>query len=656
VVLADNDVHVSPDTPVLHRARGTVQFSEKGFRLVGVQARALGGETRLEGGTRVAAGGEPASVQLRAQGTVTADGLRQAHEIGFLSRLARDFHGSTSYNLALAFRRGVPEVQVTSTLQGLAINLPAPLNKTADSVLPLHYETALTRESLLPGARMQEVLAVDLGRIASVDFVRDLSTPQARVLRGTIAVGLSPGESVLMPDEGVTANVQLVNLNVDAWEEALGRVAGPQPTAALAASTQQESAPDPALAYLPTVLALRAKELSAEGRTLHNLVVGGSRDGRVWRANVDADELNGYVEYRQPQNTGAGRLYARLARLSMAASAANDVEALLEQQPGSIPALDVAVEEFELKGRRLGRLEIDAVNRGAGTVVREGGIREWRLNKLSLSTPEGSFTASGNWAAIGAQPQAPGAPRQDPPPGERRRTSMKFRLDINDSGQMLARFGMKDIVRRGRGAMDGNVSWIGSPMDLDHASLTGGFHVNVENGQFLKADPGLAKLLAVLSLQSLPRRLALDFRDVFSEGFAFDFVRGDVTIDRGIAATNNLQMKGVNAAVLMEGKADIGRETQDLKVVVVPEINAAGASLVATVINPAIGLGTFLAQMFLREPLMRAATQEFHVDGTWADPRVTRVPRSSTVPGSSTLGAPTVGAVPQSAPAEGARN
>jgi uncharacterized protein YhdP len=87
-------------------------------------------------------------------------------------------------------------------------------------------------------------------------------------------------------------------------------------------------------------------------------------------------------------------------------------------------------------------------------------------------------------------------------------------------------------------------------------------------------------------------------------------------------------MKGVNAAVLMEGKADIARETQDLKVVVVPEINAGTASLVATVINPAIGLGSFLAQMFLREPLIKAATREFHVDGTWADPRMTRVGRS----------------------------
>ena len=161
-------------------------------------------------------------------------------------------------------------------------------------------------------------------------------------------------------------------------------------------------------------------------------------------------------------------------------------------------------------------------------------------------------------------------------------------------------------------------------------TLGGSFTVGFESGQFLKADPGLAKLLGVLSLQSLPRRLALDFRDVFSEGFAFDFVRGDVVIDQGIAYTNNLQMKGVNAAVLMDGRADIAKETQDMRVIVVPEINAGTASLIATAINPAIGLGTFLAQVLLRGALIESATQEFHVDGTWVDPRVTKVPHKTT--------------------------
>ena len=143
----------------------------------------------------------------------------------------------------------------------------------------------------------------------------------------------------------------------------------------------------------------------------------------------------------------------------------------------------------------------------------------------------------------------------------------------------------------------------------------------------MKAEPGAARLLSVLSLQSLPRRLVLDFRDVFQEGFAFDSVTGDVKIERGQASTNNLRMRGVQAAVLMEGQADIERETQNLRVVVVPEINAGTASLAYAAINPAVGLGTFLAQLVLRKPIIAAGTREFRVTGPWADPKVDRIER-----------------------------
>jgi uncharacterized protein (TIGR02099 family) len=636
VTFAGNDIQITPDSPLLAQSVGAVAFTDRSFALVGTRARALGGEVRLEGGTRGTAAvplpaGPDGGVVLRAQGTATAEGLRQAKELGFVSRVAGSASGSAAYHITLAFRQGVPEISLSSNLQGMALHLPPPLAKTADAVLPLRYENALVREAPAAAAggplQLHDQLSLALGRVVSVVYVRDLAGPEPRVIRGAIAVGAGPGESSPMPEQGVLANINLASVNLDAWEEVLGRVAGGAPTGA---STVRVSPASPSLGYLPTVMAVRAKDLTLEGRTFHNVVVGGSREGLTWRANADASELNGYIEFRQPAGAGAGRLHARLTRLSIAASAASEVEALLDQQPDKLPALDIVVDDFDLRGKKLGRLEIDAVNRGPGTVAREGGVREWRLNKLNLSMPEAAFSATGNWAALNAHAVPPGGPRPGPlPASERRRTVMNFKLDIADSGQLLGRFGMKDVVRRGKGRMEGQVSWLGSPLTVDYPSMNGNFYVNVEAGQFLKAEPGLAKLLGVLSLQSLPRRLALDFRDVFTEGFAFDFVRGDVTIQQGIAATNNLQMKGVNAAVLMEGKADIARETQDVKVVVIPEINAGTASLVATVINPAIGLGTFLAQMFLRQPLMRAATQEFQIDGTWADPRITRIDRKA---------------------------
>jgi uncharacterized protein (TIGR02099 family) len=621
VTLPGNDLRFSPQSPALAQARGQILFSENGFSLRDASAQAFGGELRLEGGSQTASNTNDVSLALRAQGIATAEGLRQAQELGALSQMATQATGSTAYAAILNIRRGVPEIAVSSNLQGLGLNLPQPLNKSAEAILPLRYDNSLVRESLEDGRTLQDQISLTLGSLATVNYLRDISGPFPRVLRGRVGVGLAPGEAIAGNDDaGVAANINFAQLNLDAWEKLLiatnsSKMNAPQDTSKSGAPSALSAE---VRSYLPSIMSVRARELTIQGRTLNNVVIGGSREDLTWRANLDARELNGYIEYRQPSGNNLGRVYARLARLSLAAATASDIENTLDQQPSNIPALDIVVEDFELRGTRLGRVELEALNRESA------GVREWRLSRLNVSLPEALFTASGNWALVGVN--------QNTARSERRRTALNFKLDIANSGELLKRFGQSNVIAGGKGVMQGQIAWLGAPWALDYASMTGGFNLNVENGQFLKAEPGIAKLLGVLSLQSLPRRLTLDFRDVFTEGFSFDFLRGDVRIEQGVALTNNLQMKGVNAAVLMEGTANISRETQDLKVLVVPEINAGTASLVAAAINPAIGLGTFLAQLILRKPVIEAATQEFQVTGSWADPQVARVKRATTAP------------------------
>ena len=351
-------------------------------------------------------------------------------------------------------------------------------------------------------------------------------------------------------------------------------------------------------------------------RRLANVTAGLTQQGELWRASVAADELEGYIEYRPARRaTGAGRVFARLARLSLPKGEVEHVESLLDAQPASIPALDIVVDDFEMRGKQLGRLEIEATNR---SIANREGAREWQLGKLNLTMPEAQLSATGTWG------DATG-----PAPSSGRRAAITFNLALGDSGALLERLGMGRVVRGGKGSLSGDVSWPGSPFSPDYAKMTGQVKVAIDSGQFLKAGPGAARLLSVLSLQSLPRRLSLDFRDLFAEGFAFDNVVGDVRIGDGNASTNNLRMRGAAAVVLMEGSADIVNETEDLRVVVVPEINAGTASLAVAVINPAVGLGTFLAQYFLRKPLTAASTREFRVTGPWDDPKVERVERSA---------------------------
>jgi uncharacterized protein (TIGR02099 family) len=609
VAFDGNDLKFSPAAPLLARTRGTLAFTEQGFVVVGGNARLFGGDLKFDGGLRPSPQG-PARLQFRGQGVASAEGLRDGDLRG-ISRLFANASGSAPYTAQLGFRGGVPELRVSSNLQGMALDLPAPLGKVAEASLPLRLDTAVL--SLTDELASTDRLALEIGDplapLVSLQYERDISGDVPRVLRGSVAVGLEGSEQAPLPAAGVVGNLRLDVVDLDAWSR-LARSTGMQVPSPNAPS---EAAQGAELAYLPTTLALRTNRLTLDGRTFNRLVVGGSREGTHWRANVDADEINGYVELRQAGPGTAGSVFARLARLTLAPTVATEVEQLLSQ-PTSVPALDIAVEELEIAGRRLGRVEVEAINRGGPT--RAG---EWRLTKFRLGVPEARLSATGNWAPMASSTTQP---------GDQRRTALSFRLDVDDSGALLERFNRPGLVRGGKGRIEGSVGWVGSPLVPDYPTLSGQLQADFERGQFLKVEPGAGRLLGVLSLQALPRRLALDFRDVFSEGFAFDFVRGDARIDQGVLFTNNLQMKGVNAAVLMEGTADLAREQQDLKVVVVPEINAGTASLIATAINPAIGLGSFLAQFLLRQPLQSAGTQEFRVSGSWADPQVAKVDRT----------------------------
>jgi uncharacterized protein (TIGR02099 family) len=610
LVLDGNDLRILPELPLMEKTQGNLGFTETGFTVSAGLTRMLGGTMRVEGGTRPAnASSTDAPISLRVQGNVTAQGLQQANELAPLNKLAQRMTGGTNYNGVLAFRRGHPEISMTSNLQGLGLNLPVPLAKAAQDEMPLRMETRVLNDD--KAKPLREQIQLSLGRILSATYVRDLSGDKPVVVQGSVGLGLDRIQAPALPDQGVVANLALSRFSLDEWQAAwTGSLDTSAPTNTNGALTR---AADDLIAatFLPTRIALQAQEFVTQGRTLHNVVVGGSREGLLWRANLDAHEFSGYLEYRQSSGANLGRVYARLGRLNLPSTADNVVEQLLESGPVDIPALDIVVEDLELRGKKLGRIEIEAVN-AVTSGPRNAPSTEWRLNKLNVTVPEAVFKATGRWVTAKSN-------------NSLRSTEMNFRLDIDDAGALLNRLGTQDAMRSGNGRLEGQVSWNGSPLVMHYPSLAGRFNVNITRGQFLKADPGVAKLLGVLSLQALPRRLLLDFRDVFSEGFSYDVVRGDVSIDKGMASTKNLQMKGVNALVQMEGASDIAKETQNLRVVILPEVDAGTASLLAGIaVNPVIGLSTFLAQLFLRTPLSKAAMQSFVIDGTWSNPKVTK--------------------------------
>ncbi len=595
--LLGNDVVLFPDLPPLQATVGKVEFTERGVTLNGIGASFLGGPLALTGGS-----GRDDSIVIRMGGMVSAEGLRKQYGAPALAPIVGKISGSTRFTGSVVVKDQQAVVTVDSTLGGLGLAFPAPLAKSEADALPLHFTLA----GLATGDKQlhRDEVRISLGNTIAARYLREKKGRGAwSVLRGGIGVNVPAPE----PDSGMMVNVNLKTLNVDHWLALGGAVAGGGEPAR-ARADGEPAGPDLAQYVVADSMAARATELVIGERKLDNVVVGATHQANTWQASIDSRQVAGHISWNENNSgQGLGKVTARLASLFIPESAANDVKDLLEgskSAASTIPALDIVAERFELFNKQLGRLELVASN------VPAVAGREWRINKLSLANPDGDLNGSGKWVTKDGKSS----------------TSLNFTLDIADAGKLLDRLGFPETLRRGKGKMSGDILWSGLPYSLDIPSLSGQIELNVESGQFLKQDPGAAKLLGVLSLQALPRLLKLDFHDVFSEGLAFDGISANAVISRGVLRTDNLRMHGVAATILMDGTADIANESTNLHVVVIPEFNLGTGPLVyAIAVNPVVGLSSLLAQWVLRAPVMKALTYEMQVTGPWKAPVIAKL-------------------------------
>jgi uncharacterized protein YhdP len=267
------------------------------------------------------------------------------------------------------------------------------------------------------------------------------------------------------------------------------------------------------------------------------------------------------------------------------------------EEPGrsrQLPSLDLITEHFAYRDKQFGRVEIKA--------QREGD--DWRVEKLAMANPEATLSAKGLWRTA-----APST------------TSLQFELNATDAGGFLARLGYPALVLGGKARMQGDVSWNGDPPVIDYQTLSGTVQLQADDGQFLEIDPGIGKLISLMSLQALPRRLSLDFRDVFSKGFQFDRIAAAARIERGLMTIKEFKMTGSSAEVDMSGEVDLVRETENLRVRVVPSIDNFAATAIIF-INPWLFFPAVIAQKVLKNPFGHIFAFDYNVTGAWADPKV----------------------------------
>jgi uncharacterized protein (TIGR02099 family) len=579
-------IKLAGDVPLLSQLNGKLMFSNHEVHAAPLTAVIAGGPARLnidsaDGRVRVDAQGSADLSQLRTE--------YPSHPL--LTRLS----GTSEWQLSMQVASDATSWTIDAPLRGAAIDLPLPAAKAAAETVPLKIQRVAVDAS-------HDLLAIHYGTLGQLRLQRRLTANGAVTERALLALGTAGGEA---DRPGLWVRGTVATLDLDGW---LG-------------VKRQLEAGDESLPLKGVDLTVDA--LQVFGRQLNDLRIGASRAGDDWQLDLRGRELLGTARWQAaaPGHLN-GRVVARLQRLTAPPAAPPSMIATPDAQGATAqpavnpwPSMDIEADAFRIKDHDLGKLELLA----------QPSDSDWRIESLKVSNDDGNLVASGWWRNTGRAPK----------------TQLDTDLDVRDAGKYLARFGMPDAVRGAPTHIHGKLEWSGSPHEFDYPTLNGVLTLETGRGQFVKLDPGMGKLLGVLSLQALKRRLNFDFQDLFGEGLAFDDITGDVRIEDGVMKSSNLKIVGPAARISISGDTNIATETQKLRIRVQPTLSgtvSAGAAallLANPILGAAIGAGALLAQTAMKDPIEQIFASEYVVTGSWSDPiveRTSQTPATAAVP------------------------
>ncbi len=551
----------SESIPELSKINGTLNFTESSISANNVNAFCYGGPAQFSINTD-----KNHHIQISAKGRVTDTGLRK----NFAGLVPKGITGSADWSAKAQIINKQTEVAIRSNLVGIHSELPFPLGKTANDSMLLAIDKKQTSAT-------QDLVKISLGNAVNAKLARVSQNGSSKIDRGDIGVN---AVAELGPTKGILLHGNLDNIDLDEWLDQLDKNA---PSSNASANGMAISRVD-----------LSTNRLDIFDHRINSARINAKAINRAWAINLKSNEINGDIKWNPDGN---GKITANLSTLILPEPTPDNIKKTTSaptQLNIKYPALDIVADNFEFNAKKMGHLELQAKEQ----------FGNWGIEKLRLINPDGTLSANGEWNNWKRRPN----------------TLVRFNWEVSDIGKALKRFNYGDLVKGGTGEISGQLKWAGSPHEFDFPNLSGNLHIDAKKGQILKAEPGVARLFGVISLQNLPRRLTLDFKDLFSSGFAFDKISADVDINKGIMHSDNFKMEGPSAKVEIKGDTDLDKETLHLHVKATPFISDT-VSLAAFAGGPAVGAAAYVAQKILKDPLNKIAETEYEIVGTWSDPQ-----------------------------------
>jgi len=581
VKLNDLPVYIAAPGIALEKLSGELSFENDTISMQNASATWLGMPLSINYNSASEAQQYTANIDITA--LLNADTLtNQAQGVlkGYLS-------GQSEVDIGLALNfteQGFNyRAQVSSELLGLTSTLPAPYGKTSEQVWPL--------TGIVQGDDISNLITANANQQLYFNAILENGQPQfsnMHIVLGEQDLGLN--------QKDLSVNINLEQTQLEAWFELIDQII----KAAQAKPDQQSEGIMPPL----NEVVAHIDKVNASDIIFNDFEMRLAPQQNDLYLKLNAKELRADVFIPNSQPSQPIRINSDYLRLNFAPKVEEDLEitdVLPEQNLAwlnTVPAI-----EFECADCKVASYQLDKVS---ASLVGEGD--KLTISELVVDKGDHILRTKGQWQGGFTQ--------------------FNGELKSDDIGALFDEFDITTAIKDSKADINYNLAWQGAPYNFDIPSLGGEVKWDLGEGHIAEISDGGARVFSLLSLDSLVRKLKLDFRDVFSKGFFYNSLKGSMQLDKGIAYTKDTKMDGVPADLTINGYANLNTLEIDYDLAVAPQVTSSIPVIVAWMVNPVTGLAALALDKVIHSARVISEIN-FKVTGKMNDPVVQELERKS---------------------------
>lgn len=497
-------------------------------------------------------------IQLDCEGTALAENLKKEIWADLPAS------GQSAWIGTLIAGSGKTSLHIESSLEGLLVSLPEPFGKENAEKVDFHLDLDFRKQATQWRFRYAK------NNIIDGEWWTNPDTPGFKITRGIMRIN----DKTPAPPSGFWINGNLDRFVADDWLGYLDEGSGS--------------------GFKPTRIRLNAGELEIFDRVFDHTAIEMTTSDGLWRAHFHGNNLLGELSFRKNE------LQANLDRLKIDPKLPGwQASPSPKRQQVSIPNLNIHIADLVFEDKAIGAVDLIAKPKNENIVI----------EKFKVAVPEGFLNAKGVWKNWRADPS----------------TDWQIEIETSNLGNLLQRYGLDGQVIGGEGKLQGTIYSPEPPYAVNFTKSQGKFSFEFRKGRLVQLNTGVfGRLLGLMRVEALPRRFMLDFSDIFEKGFTFDLLKGESRLGNHQLTLDDMVIAGPPGGFVVAGHVDLVQKSQDLTVRFVPAtLIGDGLAIGAGILGgPAAGLGAFILQKVLGDPLGQLITLEYKVGGTWADPKI----------------------------------